>query len=75
MSWRDDGPCATCGEKDCYAHCSENPTGKHAYKPGSIEAREDGAGEDYVIVDVNCKFCGQSGSCALNVGDADINWA
>jgi hypothetical protein len=74
MGWRSKGPCKVCGEENCYAHCDESEDGKHAYKPGSILAREDGAGDDYVIVDLNCKNCGQSGSCVLELNEDNINW-
>ena len=72
MSWRDNEPCAACGAKNCYAHCSESADGKHVYSPGTIEVREER--ETDVLVDVNCAKCGQSGSCFITLNPDDINW-
>jgi hypothetical protein len=70
-------PCPVCQKARCYAHCSKNaPT--HEHKPdrttaSSLDADRVDDSNPRILVDFNCRFCGQNGSCYMLA--ADINWS
>lgn len=53
----------------CYEHCQEARTGLHEVDPLSAVQADD----TEMVVDYNCKRCGQSGGVAVN--PADIQWS
>ena len=74
----DDKPCKVCKEKNCYAHCQDSASGEHEVAPDSADSseserdnvlRKDGT----IVVDFNCRHCGQSGSVGVHA--TDIAWS
>ncbi len=67
----DKGPCPHCVEIDCYVHCYETAEGKHEADPKSASSGPQD-GDANIVVDFNCKHCGQSGGLAVD--PKNIQW-
>jgi hypothetical protein len=66
--------CKICGKDKCYAHCQVAEDGKHEVDTTSADSHQCKHHDDdgNIIVDFNCKNCGQGGSISVKV--ADIAW-
>lgn len=56
--------------KKCYTHCQESEDGQHKTDINTFHLERDGKG---IYLDVNCKFCGQSG-CVDKFNAEEIVW-
>ena len=73
----DDKPCKVCNEESCYAHCQESASGEHEVEPNSANSSESEADNvlresGTIVVDFNCRHCGQSGS--VSVMATEVAW-
>ena len=64
--------CNVCGEENCYEHCQVNESGYHVVDDTHLSLADGFQGKDEIVVDVNCKHCGQSGSGIFK--KSDIAW-
>lgn len=59
-------------EEDSPDYCAKSPDHKHHGKASTITPADISDSLDDLIIDINCRYCGRSGGCAID--QKELNW-